>query len=154
MKKSLNLSAKEERELLEQAKKALELSNKGQKVPPHLLRAVKLLIFYNQNLVKYIARGYSLFSGIDYDDLVSAGIESLPKAIEKFSFDVKDRFATYAGYWIRQYFQSFINKSQFINQNSKVTEKKNIVFYDSQYQNDDKESKSYSLIDTLDDSEN
>lgn len=152
-KKSINLGAKEERKLLELAKKALELLKNNQKVPPNLLRAVQLLIFYNQNLVKYIARGYSLFSGVDYEDLVSAGIESLPKAIEKFNLEIEGRFATYAGHWIRQYFQSFINKSQFINQNSKTKEKKNIVFYDSSYQNDDKESKSYSLLDTLSDNE-
>src|SRR4051794_3840636 len=33
-------------------------------------------------------------------------------------------------------------------------EKKNIIFYDSSYQNQDEQNKSYSLIDTLDDSEN
>jgi RNA polymerase sigma factor (sigma-70 family) len=154
MTKNANLKAEEEKKLLTMAKKALELNKNGEKVPPRLLNAVKLLIFHNQNLVKYIARGYSLFSGVDYDDLVSAGIESLPKAIEKFNLDSEWRFATYAGHWVRQYFQSFINKSQFINQSSKVEGKKSIVFYDNHYQNDDKEnSKSYSLIDTLADSE-
>ena len=98
MKKSINLGAKEEKKLLVMAKEALELSKNEKKVSPRLLNAVKLLIFHNQNLVKYIARGYSLFSGVDYDDLVSAGIESLPKAIEKFNLDVEGRFATYAGH--------------------------------------------------------
>src|SRR3954453_22924367 len=98
MKKSINLGAKEERKLLVMAKEALELSKNEKKVPPRLLNAVKLLIFHNQNLVKYIARGYSLFSGIDYEDLVSTGIESLPKAIEKFDLNTPNRFATYCGY--------------------------------------------------------
>lgn len=98
-KKILNLGIKEERELLKEAKKALELMNKNEKkISPRSLKAVQLLIFYNQNLVKYIARGYSLFSGVDYEDLVSAGIESLPKAIEKFDLNVQSRFATYAGH--------------------------------------------------------
>src|SRR3954468_6515270 len=98
MKKRINLNPKEERKLLVMAKEALELSKNEKKVLPRLLNAVKLLIFHNQNLVKYIARGYSLFSGVDYDDLVSAGIESLPKAIEKFNLDIEGRFATYAGH--------------------------------------------------------
>ena len=147
-----NLKAKEERKLLELAKKALELNKKEQKVPRHLLKAVQILILRNQNLVKYLARGYSLFLGIDYEDLVSAGIESLPKAIDKFDLNQEGRFATYAGHWIRQYFQSFINKSQFINQSSKLKEKKsNVIFYDSsKHQNEDKEnSSSYQLADTL-----
>jgi RNA polymerase sigma factor (sigma-70 family) len=147
-----NLKAKEERKLLELAKKALELNKNGKSVPRHLLKAVQILILRNENLVKYLARGYSLFLGIDYDDLVSAGIESLPKAIDKFDLKQEGRFATYAGHWIRQYFQSFINKSQFINQNSKTKEKKsNVIFYDSsKHQNEDKEnSSSYQLIDTL-----
>ena len=155
-KKSVNLGAKEEKKLLIMAKEALKLSKEGKKVPPRLLNAVRLLVFHNQNLVKYIARGYSLFSGVDHDDLVSAGIESLPKAIEKFDTSVPSRFATYAGHWIRQAAQKFINDSRFINQNSSKSkeEGKKVIFYDNYYLNDDNsEKKSYSLMDTLEDSE-
>jgi hypothetical protein len=50
--------------------------------------------------------------------------------------------------------QSHIIKSQFINQGSGVKEKKSVIYYDSDYQNDDKENKSYSLLETLHDEEN
>jgi len=156
MKKSVNLGAKEEKKLLIMAKKALKLSKEGKKVSPRLLNAVRLLVFHNQNLVKYIARGYSFFSGVDHDDLVSVGIESLPKAIEKFDTSVPSRFATYAGHWIRQAAQKFINDSRFINQNSAKSKQqgKKIIFYDNYYLNDDdNENKSYSLMDVLEDSE-
>jgi RNA polymerase sigma factor (sigma-70 family) len=152
MNKTTTLKPKEERELLKRAQKGLELLEKNKKVPADSLRAIRLLIDKNLNLVKYLARGYSLFSGVDHADLVAAGIKSLPQAIKKFDLETGGRFATYAGYWIRQYFQSFINKSQFINQNSKTEEKKNVIFYDNPHQSDDKEN-SYSLVDTLDDSE-
>jgi len=49
--------------------------------------------------------------------------------------------------------QSFINKNQFINQGSGAKEK-SVIYYDSNYQNDDKENKSYSLMETLHDDEN
>ena len=155
MKKSVNLGAKEEKKLLIMAQEGLKLNEEGGKVPPRLKNAIRLLIFHNQNLIKYIARGYSLYSGIEYDDLVSAGMGSLPQAIKKFNVDFPSRFATYAGHWIRQYFQSYINKSQFINQNPKSkTEGKKIIFYDNYYQgDDDNENKTYSLMDTLEDSE-
>ncbi|CAG8800923.1 29514_t:CDS:2, partial [Racocetra persica] len=74
-------------------------------------------------------------------------------AMEKFDLNTKFRFATYAGCWVRQYIQSCINKEQFINQGG-VKDKKNVVYYDSGYQNDDQESKSYSLQETLHDEQN
>ena len=49
--------------------------------------------------------------------------------------------------------QSFINKNQFINQGTGAKER-SVIYYDSNYQNDDKESKSYSLMETLHDDEN
>jgi len=150
-KKIENLGIEKEKEYLKKAKIALELIKKKEKPPIDQLKAIQILINRNQNLVKYLARGYSLFSGVDYEDLVSTGIESLPKAIEKFDLNIKGRFATYAGHWIRQYFQSLINKSQFINQNSKKNEIKNkITFYDINHQSGDDDGKSYSLVDTLD----
>lgn len=146
MSKILTLKPKEEKELLKDAK-----GTNGEKKRI----ATRLLLYYNQNLVKYIVRGYSSFGGkIDYEDLIAEGNISLLKAIEKFDLNSKNRFATYAGYWIRQYIQSFINKNQLINQGPTVKERKNVVYYDSTFQSDDKENKSYSLMDTLDDSEN
>ncbi|CAG8489909.1 13548_t:CDS:2 [Gigaspora margarita] len=66
---------------------------------------------------------------LDHEELTAEGISSLPKAIEKFDLNSKNRFATYA-------------------------EKKSVIYYDSNYQNEDKESKSYSLLETLHDDEN
>jgi RNA polymerase sigma factor (sigma-70 family) len=105
-------------------------------------------------LVKYIVKGYSSFGAKnnDYEGLISEGNISLLKAIEKFDLNSKNRFATYAGYWIRQYIQSFMNKNQLITQGPTVKDRKNLVYYDNNYQNEEKENKSYSLMDTLDDS--
>ncbi|CAG8590157.1 9899_t:CDS:2, partial [Scutellospora calospora] len=111
-------------------KKEKELEKMGAKKIAAGKKAIRFLLHYNQNLVKYIVKGYSSFGGkIDHDELTSEGISSLPKAIEKFDLNSKNRFATYA-------------------------EKKSVIYYDSNYQNEDKESKSYSLVETLHDEEN
>jgi RNA polymerase nonessential primary-like sigma factor len=90
MSKILTLKPKEEKELLKDAK-----GTNGEKKRI----ATRLLLYYNQNLVKYIVRGYSSFGGkIDYEDLIAEGNISLLKAIEKFDLNSKNRFATYAGY--------------------------------------------------------
>lgn len=60
--------------------------------------ATRFLIDYNQNLVKYIVKGYAKRGKIDHDELIAEGISSLPKAIEKFDLNSKNRFATYGGY--------------------------------------------------------
>jgi RNA polymerase sigma factor (sigma-70 family) len=116
--------------------------------------ATRFLIDYNQNLVKYIVKGYAKRGKIDHDELIAEGISSLPKAIEKFDLNSKNRFATYGGYWITQYIQSYIKKSQLIDQSSGNKDKMNLIYYDSNYQNDDKGNKSYSLLETLSDDEN
>jgi RNA polymerase sigma factor (sigma-70 family) len=135
--------------------KEKEIKKMGKKKIAEGSEAIRFLLYHNQNFVKYLARGYHSFGGrIDLDELASEGITSLLKAIEKFDLNSENAFPTYAGFWIRQYIQSFINKNQFINQSSVNKEKKNVIFYDSNYQSQDEQSKSYSLIDTLDDSEN
>ncbi|WNE41564.1 MAG: RNA polymerase sigma factor RpoS [Mycoplasmataceae bacterium] len=132
--------------------------------------ALMSLIYYNQNLVKYIVKGYSYLQGqVDHEDLIAEGTIALAKAIDKFDVNSKNRFATYAGYWIRQYIQSFIHKDQLINQptdqkkqkdendldsdqngDSKfVRERFNVIYYDREYQSGDKDNKSYSLVDIL-----
>ena len=101
MRKNITLKPKEEKELLQLAKKGIKLYNEKKKVPQNLLDAISSLIYYNQNLVKYIVRGYSFSfssSQIDHEDLVAEGTTSLLKAIEKFDLNSKSRFATYAGY--------------------------------------------------------
>src|SRR5436190_17159491 len=49
---------------------------------------------------------------------------------------------------------TYLKKIQLINQGAETKERKSVVYYDSSYQNDDKESKSYSLLETLHDDEN
>ncbi|CAJ0926602.1 21591_t:CDS:2 [Entrophospora sp. SA101] len=139
------ISAKEERKLLISAKKGKGAEQEN---------AIRSIVYYNLNLVNYIVKRYFSFAGLSPDDLVAEGVRSLPKAIEKFDLANQNRFAVYAGCWIKQYIRSYIEKTQFIKQSATNPEKKSVIYYDSNYQNDDKESKSYSLLDTLNDSEN
>ncbi|CFW92896.1 Putative RNA polymerase sigma factor rpoD [endosymbiont DhMRE of Dentiscutata heterogama] len=135
-------------------KKNQELAEIDQEKLQKGINAIRSLLDRNQNIVKYIARGYSSLKGwVGSEELNSEGVLSLLKAMEKFDLNTKFRFATYAGCWVRQYIQSCINKEQFINQGG-VKDKKNVVYYDSGYQNDDQESKSYSLQETLHDEQN
>ncbi|CAI2173567.1 603_t:CDS:2 [Funneliformis geosporum] len=109
-------------------KKKKELEKMGKKKVIENSKAIRFLMDYNKNFVKYLAKGYSSFNKkIDPEELVSEGISSLPKAIEKFNPDCGS---------------------------SENKEKKNVVYYDNSYQNDDKENKSYSLLETLHDEEN
>ncbi|CAI2173074.1 5280_t:CDS:2 [Funneliformis geosporum] len=116
-------------------KKKKELEKMGKKKVIENSKAIRFLMDYNKNFVKYLAKGYSSFNKkIDPEELVSEGISSLPKAIEKFNPDCGSTLPTYSG--------------------SENKEKKNVVYYDNSYQNDDKENKSYSLLETLHDEEN
>ena len=66
--------------------------------------ALEWLILNNANLVHKIVGGYRTFYNhkLSYDDLFSVGLEGLLRAIEKFDFNYKNNFATYATYWIKQ----------------------------------------------------
>ena len=80
-------------------KKEKELQKLGEEKVNEGKKAIRFLLHYNQNLVKYIVKGYSSFGGkVDPEELTAEGISSLPKAIEKFDLSSKNRFATYAGY--------------------------------------------------------
>ncbi|MEG7979315.1 MAG: hypothetical protein NY202_05530 [Mollicutes bacterium UO1] len=80
-------------------KKEKELQKMGEEKVTEGKKAIRFLLHYNQNLVKYIVKGYSSFGGkVDHEELTAEGISSLPKAIEKFDLNSKNRFATYAGY--------------------------------------------------------
>ncbi|MDR1670225.1 MAG: sigma-70 family RNA polymerase sigma factor [Spiroplasmataceae bacterium] len=135
-------------------KKETELKKMGPEKINAGKEAARFLIDYNQNLVKYIAKGYSKRRQIDQSELIAEGIAAAPKAIEKYDLESKNRFATYYGYWIIQSFQTHIKKSQPIDQSSGNKEKMNLIYYDNNYQSDDKEGKSYSLLETLSDDEN
>lgn len=135
-------------------KKEAELKKMGTGKINDGKEATRILIEVNQNLVKYIAKGYSKRGKIDQNELISEGIAAIPKAIEKYDLESKNRLATYLGYWIIQSFQTYVKKNQLIDQNSDNKEKLNLIYYDNNYQSDDKESKSYSLLETLSDDEN
>jgi RNA polymerase sigma factor (sigma-70 family) len=158
--KIATLKPKEELELLKIAKNGVGKQKEA---------ALMSLIYYNQNLVKYIVKGYSYLDGqVDHEDLIAEGTIALARAIDKFDVSSKNRFATYAGYWIRQYIQSFIHKDQLINQPVEqkkqteenkivggekrkfIREKFNVVYYDKDYnKSSEKDNKSYSLVDIL-----
>ena len=87
--KKLKIELKEKEQELEKMDKKKLVEGK---------KAIRFLLHYNQNFVKYLVRGYPSFGGkIDQEELTSEGISSLLKAIEKFNLDVKSNFSTYAG---------------------------------------------------------
>jgi RNA polymerase primary sigma factor len=70
----------------------------------HLKRVVDArnrMVACNQRLVVHLARRYAR-SGMDLEDLVQEGNLGLMRAVERFDPDRGNRFATYAGWWIRQ----------------------------------------------------
>lgn len=60
------------------------------------------LIKRNIRLVISMSKKYALTT-TNYDDLLQNGFLGLVKASEKFDFNAKIRFCTYAGWWIRKY---------------------------------------------------
>lgn len=140
--------------------------------------ALKSLIYHNLNLVKHIVKGFWSYYGEQGEDnreeLLSEGVMAIPKAVEKFDINSKNRFATYAGYWIKQFIQSAASKNQILNQSSNndfvfeknskeeneddkksnkfVKQKYKLVYYDRKYPGSSSgDSKSYSLIDIISD---
>lgn len=59
------------------------------------------LVNGNIRLVKFVARKY-IGRGVDFEDLVSIGIEGLIAAVDKFDYKLGYRFSTYAVWWIKQ----------------------------------------------------
>lgn len=114
--------------------------------------AIRLLLCYNYSFVKYIERGYYYLGKTDHEDLTTEGILSLLRSIEKFDPSYGRRLSTYSGQGIRQRIKTFINSNQLISQSlsnkHKGEQKPKLVYYDSNYQSD-KESNSYSLMETL-----
>lgn len=91
MSKVTPLSFSEERKLLKLAKEGKKRERE---------RAIHLLLSHNANLVKYLAKSYSVGPNYDRKDLEAEGMISLVKAIEKFDLSSKNSFSTYAGYWV------------------------------------------------------
>lgn len=63
--------------------------------------AKHVMLRQNIRLVHHICRGYQN-RGVDYEDLVAAGIKGLLRAVEKFDGKKGVKFSTYAHWWIRQ----------------------------------------------------
>ncbi|CAG8466403.1 4043_t:CDS:2 [Paraglomus brasilianum] len=131
MNKITPLTAKEERELLKAAKPVITIFLAINNLQKEIAEKE------NNTKNKQIAPGEieKLKSGrkVDREELKAEGTSSLIKAVEKFDLNSKNKFSTYAG---------------------SGTKEKSVIYYDSNYQNDDKESKSYSLMETLHDDEN
>jgi DNA-directed RNA polymerase sigma subunit (sigma70/sigma32) len=80
-------------------KKEKELEKMGKKKVIEGGKAIRFLLYHNQNFVKYLAKGYSSFNGkVDPEELSSEGISSLPKAIEKFDLNSESTLPTYSGF--------------------------------------------------------
>lgn len=115
-------------------------------------KAVHLLLRHSHSFVKYLERGYYYSGKIDHEDLTTEGVLSLLRAVEKFDPSYNRRLSTYSGHGIRQRIKTFIDKNQLINQTPSSKQGTKLVYYDSNYQSD-KESSSYSLMETLSDSQ-
>ena len=74
----------------------------------------KKLILHNQRLVIAIAKKYFKYTGVSKLDIISEGILGLLKSIDYFEPDSKNKFSTYAYFWIKSYIEAFINKNKYI----------------------------------------
>lgn len=63
--------------------------------------ATNQLFTSNLRLVTSIAKKY-LNRGLDLEDLIQEGSQGLLKAITKYDYSLKNKFSTYATWWIRQ----------------------------------------------------
>ncbi len=66
--------------------------------------ALEWLLCNNRNLVRKIVGKYVNLNHhrLDYDDLFSAGMAGLLKAIDRFDLSYENNFSTYATYWVKQ----------------------------------------------------
>lgn len=79
------------------------------------LAARQTLIEHNIRLVIFLARRYNWVKGMDLADLVSEGSLGLIHAIGRYDGQLGFRFATYAGWWIKQYIErSIMDKSRLV----------------------------------------
>lgn len=97
--RSILLTAEREQELAALIKANVE----GQ-----VEKAIEELVNANLKLVVSEAYSYSRRTGIDVNDLISAGHEGLMKAVYKYDASFKTKFSTYAVPWIRQAIRRFI----------------------------------------------
>lgn len=94
------LSAKDEKDLAKRKR------NGGEEARD----AKNKLICCNLRLVITIAKKFA-GRGLDFGDLLEAGNDGLMEAVKKYDGRKGNRFATYAGWWIRVYIQKALMKS-------------------------------------------
>ena len=95
------------------------------------INARNKLICHNQRFVVSFAK--HLTNGDDLLDLISEGNLGLITAIEKYDLKSKNRFITYASYWVRKYMDNYII------QNNKMVKPKNanrVYEYSDKVKND------------------
>jgi RNA polymerase sigma factor (sigma-70 family) len=73
----------------------------------------KILIYHNLRLARHIANRF-MDRGYELEDLISEAVTGLKRAAEKFNPKLGYRFSTYAGQWINQRIQKFIQTSSTI----------------------------------------
>lgn len=61
-------------------------------------------------------------TGVSIDDLIAEGNMGMIRAIEKFDVDFGTKFISYAVWWIRQYMQALIQKTQAVKSMEKSDE--------------------------------
>ena len=64
--------------------------------------AAKILLRSNLRLVVAVAKRYAKGNGMTLLDLIQEGNLGLRKAVDKFNYKLKNKFSTYATWWIRQ----------------------------------------------------
>ena len=95
-----------ERELLSQ-KEEVELSKK---IKSGCEKSRSIFIEHNLRLVFKIASEYKGY-GVDLMDLISEGNIGLSVAVDKFDHTKKNKFSTYACFWIKQRIIRYINNT-------------------------------------------
>lgn len=73
----------------------------------------KILIYHNLRLARHIANRF-IDRGYELEDLISEAVTGLKRAAEKFNPKLGYRFSTYAGQWVNQRIQKFIQTSSTI----------------------------------------
>lgn len=93
---------------------------KGRKIKRRNTRAINELAIHNYRLASKVANDYFFSvggesSGIKYGDILRESIDGVHKAAEKYDYRKKNKFSTYACWWVRQRIQIFIKKFAFDN---------------------------------------
>jgi RNA polymerase sigma-32 factor len=70
-------------------------------------RATERLVLAHTRMVRKLARAYG-HAGVSRDDLFSEGMVGLLEAVRRFDLERKNRFSTYAGWWIKARLRRYV----------------------------------------------